>query len=119
MFLVWLNRLLVVIGIAFFGGALFHGLALLWPSLSEPMPPLEHAAFVVINLFFGFAFVLKVTWVQWPFLLLTLQQVWSHGGDLVRGLMEKPPRLDGQSLFALVGLALMWLVLLARKKAQP
>ena len=118
MSLVWLNRLLVVIGLAFFGGAVFHGLALIWPSLSEPMPPLTHATFVVINLFFGFAFVLKVKWVQWPFLLLTLQQMWSHGGELVRALMETPPRVDGQSVFALGGLALMWLVLFARKKAQ-
>ena len=117
MFLVWINRLLVAIGLAFFGGAIFHGLALLWPSLSEPMPPLTHAVFVAINLFFGVAFVLRVTWVQWPFLLLTVQQVWSHGGDLVRALQETPPRLDGQSVFALVGLALMWLVLFARNKA--
>lgn len=118
MSLVWVNRLLVVIGLAFFGGAVFHGLALIWPSISEPMPPLTHATFVAVNLFFGFAFVLEASWVQWPFLLLTLQQLWSHGGDLVRALMEKPPRVDGQSVFALVGLALMWLVLFARRKAR-
>lgn len=119
MSLVWINRLMVFVGVVFFGGgAAFHGAALIWPSLSEPMPPLTHAAFVVINLFFAVAFVLKVSWVQWPFLLLTAQQLWSHGGDLVRALLEKPPRLDGQSLFALFGIGLIWLLLWARGKAS-
>lgn len=117
MSLVWINRLLVAVGIAFFGAAIFHGIAFFWPGISEPMPAATHAAFVAVNVFFGVAFVRKVTWLHWPFLLLTAQQVWSHGGDLVRALQEHPPRVDGQSVFALGGLALIWLLLWARQRA--
>ena len=116
--LVWINRLLVAAGLAFFGGAIFHGLALIWPGISEPMPPLMHATFVAINLFFGLAFVRKVTWLHWPFLALTLQQLWSHGGDLIRAREAHPPSWDVQSLFALGGLGLIWLLLWARSRAR-
>lgn len=119
MSLVWVNRLMVAVGVFFFGGgAVFHGLALIWPHLSEPMPPLTHATFVVVNVFFAVAFVRRVKWVQWPFLLLTVQQVWSHGGDIVRGREEHPPVWDVQSLFALGGIGLIWLLLWARKRAS-
>ena len=83
------------------------------------MPPWLHATFVLVNLFFAVAFVLKASWVQWPFLVLTLQQLWSHGGELLSALREVPPRLDGQSLFALLGLCVVWLLLWARGRASP
>jgi hypothetical protein len=73
---------------------------------------------VVVNVFFAVAFVMRVKWVAWPFLLLTAQQVWSHGGDIVRGREEHPPVSDVQSLFALGGIALIWLLLWARRRAM-
>lgn len=81
------------------------------------MPPLTHVTFVVVNLFFAVAFVMRVKWVAWPFLVLTVQQVWSHGGDIVRGREEHPPVWDMQSLFALGGIGLIWLLLWARRRA--
>lgn len=115
--LVWINRLLVAVGLAFFGAMLFHALALFWPGISEPMPWSTHATFVAINLFFGVAFVRRVRWLAAPFALLTLQQLWSHGGELLRGREAHPPFWDPQSLFALGGLGLIWLLLRARGRA--
>lgn len=116
---VLLNRLMTLVGIFFFGGAsLFHGIAYFFPGISEPQPPWMHLTFCAVNLFFAVAFIFKLPRVGWPFLLLTIQQLWQHGGDLVRALRETPPRLDAQSVFALFGLALVWLLLWARARAQ-
>ena len=116
----WINRLMVFVGLVFFGGgAVFHFIALFWPKVSEPMPPWMHATFVVVNLFFAVAFVLRVSWVQWPFLVLTVQQLWSHGGDILRGREAHPPTWDVQSLLALAGLGLIWLLLWARARGAP
>ena len=112
----WINLLLVAVGLAFFGAMIFHGLALFFPHLSEPMPWWEHALFVAINLTFGLLFVLRVKWLAWPFLALTLQQLWSHGGDIIRGREAHPPFWDVQSLFALGGLGLIWVLLYVRSR---
>lgn len=108
---------MAAVGVLFFGGAaVFHLIAVFKPDISEPLPVWEHGLFVLINAFFAVAFVLRAPWVGWPFLALTLQQLWSHGGDFVRALQETPPRFDFQSFFALAGLGLVWVVLFLRKK---
>lgn len=110
---------MVLVGVFFFGGAaVFHGLAFFFPSISEPQPPWMHLTFFAVNLFFAFAFSFKLPRVGWPFLLLTIQQLWQHGGDIVRALQASPPHLDSQSVFALFGLGLVWLLLWARARAQ-
>lgn len=114
----WIERGLVAVGAVLVCAGLFHGLALLWPGVSEPMAPATHAAFVAINLCFGVLFARRVSWLAWPFLALTLHQVWSHGGDLLRAHQEQPPRWDGQSLFTLGGLLVIWALLAARAAAR-
>jgi hypothetical protein len=110
---------MTLVGIFFFGGAaIFHGLAFFFPNISEPQPPWMHLTFFAVNTYFAIAFVFHSQRVAWPFLLLTLQQLWQHGGDIVRALHANPPHLDSQSVFALFGLGLVWLLLYARWKAS-
>lgn len=116
---VLLNRLMTLVGIFLFGGAsIFHALAFFFPKISEPQPPWMHVTFFAVNLFFALAFVFKLPRVGWPFLALTIQQLWQHGGDIERALKEQPPHIDSQSVFALFGLSLVWLLLWARARAQ-
>lgn len=114
MSLVWLNRLVRAVGVVFLCAGVFHGLALIWPNISEPMPWTTHAAFVLINLFMAVVFFLRVRWLPWPLAVLSVQQVWSHGGDFIRAL----PRIDVQSLFALLGLAAIWWIVIAWRRAS-
>lgn len=115
----WPDRLLLCAGLGCFVVALFHLAAIAWPQLSEPSPPLRHGVFVGVNVFFGVAFVRRVRWLPWPLLVLTVQQIWSHGGDLLRARAEQPPRWDLQSLFMLaVGLPALWSVLALARRAK-
>lgn len=104
---------MTAVGGVFLCAAIFHAAALLWPTISEPSPPGRHAVFVVVNAFFALCFATRRPWLVWPFAVLTLQQLWSHGGDVIRSL----PRADVQSVVALVGLAAIWVVVIAWKRA--
>jgi len=114
----WPDRLLVCAGFGCFAVALFHAAAIVWPQISEPSPAPRHAVFVGINLLFGVAFVRRARWLPWPFLALTAQQLWSHGGDLLRARAADPPHWDVQSLAVLATLPVLWaVILLARGEA--
>ncbi len=109
----WFKVLFGVVGFTFFCAGVFHFVAIFFPHISEPLPAWEHALFVLINLTMAGLWALRVKWLPWPFLGLTIQQLWQHGGDLIRAL----PRIDLQSLFALLGLIPMWLLLRAWVRA--
>lgn len=113
----WFKVLFGVVGFVFFCAGVFHGLAVFFPSISEPLPAWEHALFVLINWSMAGMWFLRVKWLPWAFLGLTMQQLWQHGGDLVHALQETPPRVDWQSVFALGGLIPMWLLVRAWVRA--
>lgn len=114
---VWLNRLVSAVGVVFLGAGVFHGLALIWPNISEPMPWTTHLAFVAINGLMAGVFFFHPPWLPWAYGALTLQQLWQHGGDLIAGLMEKPPRIDWQSVIALGGVAAIWVLVIAWRRS--
>lgn len=114
----WPDRLLLCAGLGCFAVALFHLGALFWPAISEPSPPLRHAVFLGVNVFFGIAFLRRARWLPFPLLILTAQQIWSHGGDLLRARAEHPPRWDLQSLFMLAALPALWAVILLARRAK-
>lgn len=113
----WFKVLFGVVGFVFFCAGVFHGLAVFFPNISEPLPTWEHGLFVLINWSMAGLWFLRVKWLPWAFLGLTMQQLWQHGGDLVHALQETPPRVDWQSVFALGGLIPMWLLLRAWVRA--
>lgn len=105
----WFKILFGVVGFTFFCAGIFHFLALFFPSISEPQPWWAHATFVLINFTMAGLWIRRVKWLPWPFLTLTIQQVWQHGTAFIHTL----PNIDWQSVFALVGLIPMWLLLRA------
>jgi len=83
--------------------------------VSEPSPAWRHALFVLVNLFFAWAFFTRARWLPWPFGVLCVQQTWSHGSDLVAAYAIG--RVDVQSIAVLVSLPLLCvLVQLGRKR---
>jgi hypothetical protein len=111
----WAAHGLIAAGIVTACVAVFHAVAIVVPSVSEPSPAWRHGLFVVVNLFFAWAFLTRARWLPWPFAVLCVQQTWSHGSDLVAA--HANGHLDVQSLAVLVSLPLLCvLVLLGRRR---
>jgi hypothetical protein len=101
---------------AFVAAGFFHGAALLWPHIAEPVPSWFHALFVAVN------FALAVGVVKRPrgfvvlYALYTVQQLLEHG---VRGVSvwQHEHRFDWAS-FASVMFVPFVLFLLVRDAQQ-
>ncbi len=102
---VWAQRALFVSGLGAVGVACFHGAAIIVPTISEPSPPWRHALFIGVNLFFGFAFLRRARWLPVPFAVLSAQQVYSHGTDLIEA--RAVGHTDLQSLAVLATLPVL------------
>jgi hypothetical protein len=101
------------IALFFLAGALFHGLALTWPSLSVvPEDPATHVLFALLNLWLCEA---ALSWrPRFPLYLaaLTVHQVVVHGVMLVRGVGV------AQDLAVLIGLVLVWVLMFVRRATE-
>jgi hypothetical protein len=101
---------------AFVAAGFFHGAALVWPHIAEPVPSWFHALFVAVN------FALAVGLLKRPrgfvvlYALYTLQQLLEHG---VRGVTvwRDEQRFDWAS-FASVVFVPFVLFLLVRDAQQ-
>jgi hypothetical protein len=99
--------------------AVFHLAAMLAPEVFVHAPGdsgLRHGSFLLINGCLSLLFWRDPAWLKWPLLLLTLQQLWSHGADLVHALQESPPRWDLRSLLMLALLPLLWAFVVVRRE---
>lgn len=103
----------VVFPIAFFAAAIFHVAAMVWPSLAPGASPSRHAAFVVINfacaLGFSRATLRRSRAFVIAFALLVVQQLWSHGNDLIASARDG--RIDATSIGVVIAMPLaLWLL---------
>lgn len=102
---------------AVFGcAALFHAAAIVFPSLATGSTPARHAAFIVINggLAAGFGLHasrrVAIAFAS-LFALLTVQQLWSHGGDAIHAWYTDH-RIDIMSIGVVVLMPLAFILLL-------
>jgi len=113
-----LRALFLAIALAFAAASLFHGAALLSPSLAEPSPAWRHALFVAINLAVAAGFLIRPRWFAFVFLALTLQQLYSHGSQAL-WLLTRDNRLDWASLLVLAAMPpVAWLLLRDRARGR-
>ena len=94
---------------SFVAGALFH---LYYSFAPDPLPPWRHALFVAINLGAAWGCFRQPPWFIWPFTLLLLQQLYSHGRDFAQAW---PGHIDWQSLVVLVWMPLVAVALWRRR----
>ncbi|HKU42506.1 MAG TPA: DMT family transporter, partial [Polyangiales bacterium] len=91
------KRLSYALLIPFLAAATFHAAALVWPSLSEPVPAWRHALFIAINAALALGLWIRPPWFAAVFLLFTLQQLASHGASAWQ-IWHEQHRLDWASL---------------------
>jgi hypothetical protein len=89
--------------------------AIIVPAVSEPSPAWRHAVFVLVNLFFAWAFLTRARWLPWPFGVLFVQQVWSHGSGFLAA--RAVGHLDLQSVAVLVTLPLLAVLVVFGRRA--
>jgi len=90
------------VAIAFVIAALFHAGALIAPDIAEPSPPWRHALFIGINLALAAGFFRRPRFFLWVFLVVTAQQLVSHGMQGWRVWQEG--RIDWASVVVCVAL---------------
>jgi hypothetical protein len=101
---------------AFLAGAAWHVAAILSPALAPTSPAWRHGLFVAVNLALAAGFARRPRWLVFPFAALVLQQVVSHGGDLVEAWRAEG-RVDWPSAIVLVAMpALLALLVIDRRE---
>ena len=91
----------IIASASFVVAALAHLYALF---SADPSPPWRHALFVAINLVAAWGCWRRPRWFIWPFALLLLQQLYSHGHDLAQAW---PARIDWRSLLVVIWLPIV------------
>ncbi len=110
-------QLFVAAAIAFGCAAVYHLLALAFPTWAEGSSPARHLGFVAINGALAFGILKRPRGFFPVFSVLCVQQLVSHGGDLVR-TWQAQRQLDTLSALVLVALALIWWALWHERREQ-
>jgi hypothetical protein len=110
-------RFAPAIGVPFVLGALHHLAVLFSPEEGDGSSPTRHLVFVVINLFFAAAFMLRARWVLVPALFLAIQQISSHGGSFLEA--RRAGTFDVQSFLVLCFLPAVLVVAFALARRPP
>lgn len=102
----------LAVAASFFCGTVFHALALTWPALaSSPTPSWRHGLFLAIDGAYAAGFAARIRWLVWAVLPLAVQQVVSHGTDLLAA--RAAGHTDAQSALVLAAMpafvAVAWL----------
>jgi hypothetical protein len=104
---------------AFACAGVFHGAALVWPHIAEPVPAWFHALFVVVNGALAVGVVKRPRGFLPVYVVYTLQQLIEHG---VRGVTvwQDEQRLDWASLASILFVPFVLFLLLreARREAR-
>ncbi len=91
--------------------AFFHLSRVIAPQPDDSAGGGRHTVFVAINLFSAICMWRRPRWFKYPFAVLVMQQIYSHGGLAWRTWVEQG-ELDLTSLLIVVLLPLTWVVLL-------
>lgn len=76
----------------------------------------RHMLFIFINIICIFGLLKRPGWFVWFFFLLLLQQLYSHGGDIIRNWRHEQ-RIDWISVGVVILMPLTFVLLLLEKGA--
>jgi hypothetical protein len=79
-----LGRARLALAFAFALAAAYHLAAVIWPALGPSDSAARHAVFVGVDAGLAVGFARPPRWLALPVALLCAQQLFSHGGDVVR-----------------------------------
>lgn len=99
-----------VVSAGFVVSALLH---VYYSIVGDSSPSWRHALFAAINLGAAWGCWQKPRWFIWPFGLLLVQQLYSHGTDFVQAW----PHIDSRSLVVLVWMPLVAIALWRQRRA--
>lgn len=101
-------KIFFVFALVFTCTALFHTLGAFLALDSSP--PWRHALFACINATCVYGVLIRPRWFVYAFAVLLVQQIYSHGADLVAA--NRAGHLDVTSLLDLLGLPVVFAFLL-------
>lgn len=96
-------------------GALYHLVGFIDPMLVVPASRERHAVFVLINLVGSGLILWRPPWLIWPFGVLTVQQLYSHGWRAWEW-WSRDHQIDWLSLGVMVVLPWLCVLLLQEQK---
>ncbi|MEI9808636.1 MAG: hypothetical protein WDO16_12675 [Bacteroidota bacterium] len=99
------NTLAVLSAIA----ALYHIAGIFYKVNDSPV--WRHSLFIFINLICTYGLLKRPAWFVWFFLLLLLQQLYSHGSDIIRSWKNDHP-IDWISIVVVILMPLAFILLL-------
>jgi hypothetical protein len=79
-----LGRARFALAFAFALAAAYHLAAVIWPALGPSDSAARHGVFVAVDAALAVGFAWPPRWLALPMALLCAQQLFSHGGDVVR-----------------------------------
>ncbi len=103
----------IIFAVLFLISAGYHLVALFFP-LNES-PPWRNLLFTVVNILAAIGLLKRPSWFIFPYILLMIQQLYSHGTDLVR-LWNAEHRFDWISLLVLLVMPAIFVFLLVDRK---
>ena len=83
-----LGRARLALALAFALAAAYHLAAVIWPALSPSDSAARHGVFVGLDALLAVGFARPPRWLALPVALLCAQQLFSHGGDVVRAWQD-------------------------------
>lgn len=86
--------------------AVYHVIGLFLPQISPMTPPWRHALFVGINLAMAWLMLRRPPWFWALFALLTVQQLYGHGGKLL-GHWRAAGQIEWISMLVVIGMPIM------------
>jgi len=107
--------LFILFSILFLISSGYHLAALFFP-LNES-PPWRNMLFTVINILAAAGLLKRPAWFIFPYILLMIQQLYSHGSDLV-GLWNAEHRFDWISMLVLMIMPAIFVFLVADRTAR-
>jgi hypothetical protein len=89
---------------------LYHMLGLVMPAISPQTPAWRHALFVGINIATAWLMLRRPPWFWAVFAVLTLQQLYGHGGKIIR-VWQSVGRIEWISLLVVILMPIMAVLL--------
>jgi len=107
-----INKIFIVFAVFFAVSAIYHLVALFFKINTSPL--WRNLLFIVINLLVAYGLLKRPAYFIYLFILLMLQQFYSHGSDLVN-LWNLQHKLDWMSLLVFIILPVIFVFLLLDK----
>jgi hypothetical protein len=107
-----INKIFIVFAVFFAVSAIYHLVALFFKINTSPL--WRNLLFIVINLLVAYGLLKRPPYFIYLFILLMIQQFYSHGSDLVN-LWNQQHKLDWMSLLVFIILPVIFVFLLLDK----